>query len=100
MLKKNQSACKSLEEEICQIAILISFLQFIYTHLGFSGDCQNYRYVGGYHFVCAQLFDLGNKMQVSKRLLGRLKQMRAPCDKLTRDGHLLGELAQSAVTAL
>jgi len=37
------SACKSLEEEICQIALLLLF--FIHhTHLGFSGGCHTIEY--------------------------------------------------------
>ena len=92
MVKSVISACKSLEEEICQIALLLLFL-IHHTHLGFSGGCHTIEY-GAIAYqnmlIHAQLSGIFGIEMGQKNFCRKTQTDEGQtCDKLTPDGHLL-----------
>jgi len=92
MVKSVISACKSLEEEICQIALLLLFL-IHHTHLGFSGGCHTIEYGAiayqKYAYSRLAFWHFWNRNGPKKIFRKTQTDEGQTCDKLTPDGHLL-----------
>ena len=76
-----------------------SLLLFSLHSLRRSGDCHNIGSRLSLIWVCTRACVLLGKWAM-KFFRKTQTDEGQTCDKLTRDGHLLGELAHSAVTAL